>query len=687
MPLRQHASPKLAVHHLGWVALTLVAGCIDFDAKLAACDAGQGACAADGGATGGGAGGGLGGGSGGAQGGGTGGGAVSSCPGTELDGFCWLNPTPHGEDHLCLDGTSEDDLWLASGAGHFEHWTAAGRQRFQDRSLLRTDGNWQRVRAFVRSKGALLAFGEYMKPALFDGGAWQPLGGPTIPSIETIQGAVVRPDGTAVIAGYDGRWFTVDGTTITPLTRVPDVDFYAPGTLLSDGGVVFAATLKDGGLALQLPGPTLVPVRQSFTRPGPITAVWTGPDGRVWYAAPDCTIGWVDPATLGTDAGTPCGGNFPHILRARWQPELGAFVLAGTDDNLFEASPAQLDDGAGTLTSLYAGSSPKTAVAFHDFLVFPDGGGVAVGEGGVVARRTSFGWTDETTQQRTNLYAVTPFDGGVLIAGGDSTLQLAGPRTTAADIAVPTSANANFLGVWTDGASTFVVSEHQRIARVDLSQSPPVVTDESTPSLSGDLLTIAGPDVNGLWAAGQLGAVWKRTGAGAWEAHRHVESGVAEVAFASSTIFGGVVHLGAVLSSQSNNTGALYKTLPDAGLEKLRSFPNGVLSLAVSPQGTLWIAGQTNLVWKGFPDGGFADVTPAPPHGVDFVSVIPLTDDDVWAVSSDGLVMHRTSSGWRVVESGARRWLNGATVSQAPGERPVLWLVGERGTLLRKPLP
>lgn len=719
------------------VALSCVGGllgCIDFDGKLERCDGGT---APDcGGATGGGTGGATGGGQGGGSGGavdagddaGTGGatdagpdagaggstdagddagtdagttadagtdagaadagvdaGALAPCPGFSANGWCWMNPTPAGHDWLTVSAAARDDVWVAGAAGGVMHWDGAAWHDYQQFSTLQSNG-YADVKTVALSKGTVVIGGNGLGVSMLSGSTFTPVANMNVPNANTITAGTVSASGKWVFTSESSTYFVGNGSTYLQALTSPAEARCDSIAAIPDAGFVMgcSSSTKDLSLEFTQSGTVSLPSanRDNFT----VNAVWLGPDPRIWFSGGGCFAGWYLPTTGSLSSAEACDGG--HITSGHWSPALDSFVLTSADGRIFEPT---LTDMASSwnLVPAVVDVPPQSSPRFNAATTFADGGGLAVGVGGLLAWRDPTAWVDHGSPLRSDLDVVVPFGSGVLIGGGDEALALLGATdSTPQPVQAFTARSGHYFGGWTNGTVVWVAGTSGSVKRVNPNTN--IVSDRSVIG-AGLFRCIEGPDEDHLWVGGIQGGLQQLEN-GTWKPRNLAPIDGGDVDLYAAATWQGDVYLGGNLNLGGNNPGILLRAHADGGVDRVATLgPNQDIRAMAASDAGLYLAGTDNFVACLELDGGLTTLTPAGPVPVDeFKGLVVLDDGSVWVLGNSGVLRHLDARApgapWLFEEIGARRWFGTMGHSRSPGGRDVLWLVGDHGAVLRKVL-
>ncbi len=661
-------------------ALTVMAlGCIDFDTRLAECDAGRGRCApgaGDGGSAN----------DAGAVGEGDGGlysGPVGFCVDS---GFCWVHPRPFGEALLAIDGPSVDDLWVTGRAGLVAHWNGASWS--DHRAPVLGANRPSEVNTVVASPEGVWIAGNQLSPcrASADGGWIQessvPFGSASSQrsivqlrrGLTSLIGVGVREDEVLLVTVRqpDGGW------------REHDAGLYADGSALLGGGAPLLAIHQGAQNALvSLDGGLLGTTAATDVYTPGISALWEQPGVGVWAAGRSCFLDLFDGGLLHTVQ--PCTADTPSYLAGRWMPGVGANVVVGTNAVILEgvsgafAAPAQ---------DWLAGTTPT----YRDVWVDEQGHGVAVSDSAATVWRdpSSGAWSSAnahlgfTQELRRDLLAIATAAGRVYVGGRgpfEATVSLSTGALTELGADVP-GRDLSVARLWTDGEGTLISiqSDYDSVGQLCL-----VASDGSCQVLASQ----PGP-LNGLWVDSPRDII----AVGVGGSIVRVKGG----ALSQVPPDGGSVDLYAVVSAQGHTyagswdgvraQGAIYEVNPDLSLSIVFGpVPSvGVEAFAAAPTGELWAFGGPSLVVTRTSTGAWRQEPQLSVRNSVLSGAVAFDARDVWASGGDGVVLHFDGSRWSFVESGTRVSLWRLAGRQVGSTREV-WLAGENGALLVRQYP
>jgi hypothetical protein len=123
------------------------------------------------------------------------------------------------------------------------------------------------------------------------------------------------------------------------------------------------------------------------------------------------------------------------------------------------------------------------------------------------------------------------------------------------------------------------------------------------------------------------------------------------------------------------------------------ALPLLVNEVAQAPSGQLWIVGDPDdganeRILTLTPDGGLhtrALSSDTFPFGA-ALGVVPVSDDEAWVSDDYGYLWHVEANGWTRVETGTRRPARGLVLSTTSDGRRSLWLLGDFGMIIHRPL-
>jgi len=654
------------------LAALATASCIDFDARLALCADGGGLCAPDGGGGGvGGGGGGLGGGGGGGVGGGAGGvggGSGGSGDGGAfcVNGFCWVNPYPFGEDLTAATGTSESDVWVGGPGGFIAHWDGAS---WSDRRIpggLSSSTDLDNVTSLLAAQGEVWAAGDHLLAQRWSGTTWQAepwtkraptqnqrsvsqlrLAGTHVLAAGSVESATLLAERTD--AGWtELPWGSFAGESATAISD-------DPSPLVSSWD--YAARVArfrelDGGLVAQV------------SASSPMVAMWQEPGVGTWAAGDGCQVFQL----LGADAGPDqCLGLNVTLQAAGWVAGLGP-VLVGTNHVIAERV-------AGTFTALAPVEPNGYAVTFTALWSSADGGiALAVGDGAMLVQRQASGeWHAPALGVQMPIHAdfnaMLLVDAGVLLAGAGHSLALdpGASLTVLHDATDPTT----YWSVWTDEHTVYGGDNDGTVCTSDWS-----ALDQATCtplSTSHTISAIAGATEQQLFLVGTGGLAMEHDGGG-WS-----PIGAPSVDFTGALALGG-------RRLTCDTTGAISEYSADAGtFVSVFSVDAGLYALAAAPTGELFAVGDANTIASWRPDAGWRWQRLSNVRRSTLRAACAFAADDAWAVGDDGLALHWDGGTWGYAETGTRRELRSVACVQS-GARRTLVVSGRWGALLEKSL-
>lgn len=501
------------MNRIAWVsaAMMVVVGCIDFDGKLESCHRGAGVCSAfdaghdggsivDAGAS--------------NDGGGVDGGDALACPGFSYNGFCWVNPTPNGEEYLAVTG-SENDLWVAGTAGTVMHWDG---QRWDDRRLLETLGpdriDSHAVTGLAPIDGGIIVVGRAIWPHVWRNGAWVKLyGSPTLhPSFNAVavdeQGQYMAV-GVGEQGGFTATGLLEAGNQPTLTNAASFLAFENVVALPGAGGFVKTANLANGHAFIAANGSVV------FTYFDPagydhhdwglsalfldgFSSVWCGGDYGV-TGVYDISSGVFSPGHAGVSESLIAGA----VLGDR-------LMFLGNNDIFLEGSRQATLDGGLTPLAVHDVIHPTTWN--HAVVTSPSGWALAVGPGGQRFKRTpgSFPlWSMEGSRLKANIVGALAIDGGILFYGEGETF-----GTVYADSLVPryqqgAPGSDGIDAVWIDGNNVWVSRRRGELCL----RTTNGCTLQSRVS-EGYVTVMAGRSAANAWAFGGEGQVARLRDAG-----------------------------------------------------------------------------------------------------------------------------------------------------------------------------
>ncbi|MCK6571536.1 hypothetical protein L6V77_10635 [Myxococcota bacterium] len=139
-----------------------------------------------------------------------------------IDGWCYVNPLPAGEDLYGVSGTSASDVWAVGDNLHTQHWDGDSWTLHRAPAARGADGlpaHPALIGVWSAPDGTAIAVGATGVIYRWSGGAWQAMDSPTALDLKSVWGSAAN-DVWAVGAGgifhYDGRAWT---------TALPGFDF------------------------------------------------------------------------------------------------------------------------------------------------------------------------------------------------------------------------------------------------------------------------------------------------------------------------------------------------------------------------------------------------------------------------------------------------------------------------------
>lgn len=648
----------------GVVLLLVVAGCIDFDAKLVACDAGLGVCAhqaVDGGDV-----------DAGDRGDGGAADASVACPGSSFQGFCWVNPTPAGDDWLAVAG-SRDDYWLGGAAGLVLRWHQG---RWEDHRLLdglrSSDLGFGAVASLALFDGGVVAVGHALWPHVFQDGSWKvPLASTDYIWLSSVAvdeaGFLAVGRGVTGAKTVGGRFdapVVVDVAKIDELQRVLAGPGHRGFVMTGVRGSTALFVKEDGGL-----------VELSGNNPLGLGALWSE-GARAWCGG-DAVTAVYDFATGQFDAGVPG----PAIVIAAGSSFAGQLVLLGNHDVFAEGpSSAGLTGGLVPVevTDVDHQMIGNTAVISDE-----SGWAVAVGPNGSRFRRTSGHWVYEGALFKADITDALAIDGGVLFYGNSGLIGTVYADSLQPVFTTPNSSLAAVNAVWEGGGARWL-SRGGELCRV-VSETGGC-TRRATPT-GAPLSLLVGRSEANLWALGAKGGLAHLQSDGGWAAVSH-DGGAAD--------FVAAANVGAAVAAFSVGAGSSVMRLlrADGSTEVTNtSLKLEVTAASVAPSGLLWLGGDrddgANLrLLKVNPDGSVTEQRYTSDSFVvgDVVGLAAVSDSEAWLVDSNASLWHVQGEGWSRVEMGTRAKPNALVLSTGPDGQRSLWLVGAFGMILHHAL-
>ena len=611
---------------------------------------------------------------------------ADTCPGFTFEGFCWVNPTPLGDDlHAVLYRPETDEVWAGGKAGTALHgrWNgAAGRYDWHDAKLggvLQLQrGSSGEVQGFLALiDGGLLVYGESLPMLRWNGEGWDAGLTPSVTRNAVLYGLAQLPTGEVLGVGqFDNHEYRVTSDDGVSATAAGGTGSVAGSVIVHDGA--FVTMFRDSAKVARITGGGLDASVEVADNEFEALRLWEGSDGKVWFAGHGCQLGRITPPSgVEVNNGGACPTNIgsARLASGLWNAQRNRTVITGSNGVLFEATEAALL-GATPQPTQFDPVVPTTMPSILAAAVLPDGGGLAVGTAGLLARRTPVeGWQAEP-QVRTRLRAVVVADGGVVIVGGDRVIVTAsatggapvqwwGARTVA-------MANSDeLLAGWSDGTQWVSVG-----VNTSANTGGVWINGETLPRQvrGGSLNGVAGPSSDRLLAVGDDGVTAFSGADGGW-AEGWLDAGtMSSVAWTPE---------GYVIGAN----GAVLRLQVDGGLESLArpTFPVNALAVV---DGVVFVAGD-NLGLGRFTLGASDYAEPIAFSEVragDLTAVVALSANEAWAAGGGGLLFHFVGGSWVPVESGTRRDFFGAAVSRDAAGHAWLWLVGDSGTIIRRRL-
>jgi hypothetical protein len=642
------------------VGVVLLSGCIDFDAKF---DAGRLAedgsvqldasvLPGDGG----------------------------DCPGfTTGEGFCWVNPTPMGEDLNAILYRGEDDVWVGGEAAMLMHGHRVGDGGFQWASfqqrawLSRTTDFSGRVNSILGlPDGSVMALGEALPLLTWNGSTWTPLQ----PSPNFVAGAAYDPR-TGVVRGVGADDAYLDVSPEGAVSGSSLGDGQAWSVVPHPNGFVTGVTLRatnqyvlTGGITTPLTG---LVANDAYDR----VTLWNDPDEtRVWAAARDCKVGVVTPPSS-AQYGDRCAaipGVRPPWLAGRWSPALQRHVLVGGFGMIMEATEAQLLGTAAVVpTALNDVGIPGVEHNFTALDFTADGGVLTVGTGAYIVERRAGDWRAHAVRFRSRLGTVLPLpDGGTLILGDDALVL--SPSTTGDESPLrPFNPGTHLFAGWHDGARLWAIRDNEVVNEQDETLVATRTIDFAGTGISGHAgadLAVVGErgehlfvDDAGLALRGQLDASIDLTGI-------------------TATPEGFIVG-SAGLAVDGGRIGQLF-SFTNGGIVPVAPATDFGLFALTTSEGVLYAVGENGRGLRWALDGGATQLQTLPCVGcrtTTLRAVAARSASDVWAVGNGGVAYHWDGTRWTDIETGTRQNLAAVGFS---GDGRWLWLAGDYGVVLRK---
>ncbi|MBX7100035.1 MAG: hypothetical protein K1X89_20140 [Myxococcaceae bacterium] len=683
-------------------------GCFDFGGLVNQCTA-SGRCtassgggsAASGGGTPGTGGGSSASGGGASSGGGTsssGGGASSSGGGTSSSGggasggggqparvcelaspWCWEQPAPHGRDLSAVWGVSLQNFWVAGTGGYLFHWNGSAWENHTG-AIPGGDGDFRALFGLTASD---IWVGGDDRVAHYSGQGWSRITFPSgsgshdVTTVLSIHGRASDDLWFGATKGYLGHW---NGSAFTVRRTFVDL-VYSPG----GGGA--------GVLALGLPDAGCIALTQSGDQSLSQLAGCDGGVLAVVDAGQATSLFFAQGVPMVTTRNAPGA-----IERYLGNGVLEPLVSMNDVSNSSLRAARELNDGGaivavgeGFLLATTDGGTPAdqrmtypvTDDYFNDVFIFPDGSGVAVGQDGVVARKTPTGpWVGDFPELPTfRGLEVAPVEGLFAYGTGD-VLKLA-------------------RSGWKEPGGTFgVFGNTFRRAAVRGDGGILAVTEDGT-VLEG---TLAGGTFANVFSNGNAHffGVWELANG---ERYASGElNGVPYLAHGSRTGQWGDVDVGdagtMLLKVQGrafadggeavwtvDNFGNAYGRQVDGGFQREDSLAgNGLYGVAVAPSGDVWVVGGAHKVMRR--SGNlWAPVSGVPGNPLaDLYDVFVEADGTAWVCGAEGFV-GRWNGTWTDLSLPAS--LRQSTVNlegvRVFGGR--VYVAGEDGVVLSRPLP
>ncbi len=686
---------------LAILTTALLPGCTNFDALLADCDAGRGDCASDAGLE-----------DAGVSDAGVSDAGVSdagvsdagplrdACPGFSWSGFCWVNPTPMGEDLHALLYESDQDIWVGGTAGTIMHGAvvADGGHDWVDYKVSHLlGGGWFSgdIRAIVRVDGGLLAFGSDMDPQQLVDGAfvkWPLWSASSAPAVD-IWSAAVDADGALMAVGGGANLTAVmvtgDGTSLTRTVYATPGTFTAVAAL-PGGGFARAFTSADAGLRAVV-SPSSGSTSMPAASPAQPTALWVQPSGDLWYAGEGCHVGHGTSTSGPFTDFTPCATT-PILRAGTWSAALGRHVVVG-EHTVLETPSVYLEQSSAALSSLFDPVVASPHIMLNAVQMRADGGGLVVGDGAFIVNRragAALPWVAENVLLRSVMRGAVVLDGGqVLVVGDDSTIvepHLDGARPR---ILYPTTAiipfGPSFQAVYASGSDLYLAADEGRVVKM---AGTAQIQETDLGGVGATLTDITGTSASDITAVGLEGLVLHKNTVWTRQVLTLPDGGHPDLLAANSgqgrTWIGG---------TENYAQGHLYSSTRGSPLASEATVSAAIHDLQVSPSGAVWMACDGSKVFRFDPaDGGLVEHTVNRGCGLTDCRDQPLrgiavvNDQDVWAAGFEGVAYHWDGLAWTYVETGTRRRFNDVVVSDDGAGNRFLWLIGDLGTIIRKRL-
>lgn len=659
------------------VALTATS-CLDFDKRIADCEAGLGSCRVDGGAPPDDAGledAGA------PQDSGTpaDAGALSDagrpCPGFSHDGWCWVNPLPHGDGMVALSATAQNDVWALGGAGHFSHFDGV---TWTDHRLVELLGREGDLRSMASVPGGFVAVGDDVGPTRFrfDGG-WSPI----TPVTHLLEAVVVTATGVVIAVGTtNGGGVIVSGPPEGPFvdTTRPTYTGFSHVTSTSAGLFITGAASgsrvllgPDGGERLNIPGQ------------GQALASLFVHDEQLWCGAAAGQLFSTDLRTLVTDAGSigPIGA-VSAVATGAVLPD-GTFVVGGSNEVIAEGRPG------ANFTNRFPTSTPFHPTIYVRAVVSAGDAGWAMAVGAAGQRFVRQGqWRWAGSALGGNVFTGFAIDGGLFFAGQGWETGTVRNDDWAITLFEDPRQNDTWSLSWSDGDAGWL-ADSRRVCRVN-------GTKCGTPRDAGFApIAIGGSSQDNLWVVGDQGHLTQLQRNGTSVDHSlqgsNLPSFQAVVAFGEAALAFGKTGPGASRAWLLSSDGGVERY---SRYEPLAADELEVYAAVRAPDGVVWFGGSNDSrslarTYKLFPDGrleGPATLEDTSGRVGAIASMVAAGPDDVWMLTGDGALWHATTGTIGFVETGSRAPFRHLILSEGPAGR-TLWLVGMEGTLLAKRLP
>ena len=548
------------------------------------------------------------------------------------DDWCWVAPVPQGNAINDSFSLTPNDVWVVGDYGTILRWQGVAWEAYAVGTISDLNG------VYAMAEDDVWAVGDNGTIARFDGTRWRVIDSGVLSNLNDVWAA----SPTAVYAVGDfGVQLRYDGTRWAQLATVTDQDLN--GVWAASPREIYVA--GDRGVALVGDGTTWQMPTTNTTND--LNAVWGTSASNVWFVGDDeAFLRWQGqvfqtfPSTARID------------LRGVWGRSANEVFAVGDSGRI------RRFDGGSWRPEL----SP-TPRGFRSVTGIGDGV-LAVGEGGVFARRSSNQWNLETSRRlRTiegiwgtapdSLWAVGEF-GSILSWNGTVWTELDIGIITSDIIAIDGVAADDVWAVGEDGTTLRYTGEDNgwSIIRTD--------TEEALNAVHVISSTLA-------WAVGDRATIQR------WDGMRW------NPVDPPMTVFG---RLNGVWAAAPDDVWAVG----DSGV--LLHFDGSVWTQEVSPTGNalLGIAGRSANEIYAFGFGG----TLLRYDGATWIPIVLATNEvlfsmhfagplDFWLVGGGGTILRNQGGGWILQESGTNNGLNGV-FGTAPDD---VWVVGEAGSILR----